>query len=226
MQNPVPDSNINPDIFVKIDTQSAQPYEIIYKININPEQGNYYHELRKVHVLVKEKEKLISESFTYHEGGDNVRSIQSQRGLSLVEVLGVIAISSFVIITISSLLVSAMSTSNKQSTKSQLQQQANYILVVWRECQESGLRYTINQESPSRITFNTFEESGTTRCSQVIENVNFQYVLTLPDEDGTTVIESEEFNPKYIKYIPVEIQVKDSKNIQKPYKITTILSRL
>ncbi|WP_339197042.1 type II secretion system protein [Solibacillus sp. FSL R5-0449] len=155
-----------------------------------------------------------------------MRSIQSQRGLSLVEVLGVIAISSFVIITISSLLVSAMSTSNKQSTKSQLQQQANYILVVWRECQESGLRYTINQESPSRITFNTFEESGTTRCSQVIENVNFQYVLTLPDEDGTTVIESEEFNPKYIKYIPVEIQVKDSKNIQKPYKITTILSRL
>ena len=68
LQDSPSDADSASDILTKVDTESAQPYEIIYKINVNPEQGNYYRKLRKVHVLVKENGKIITESFTYHEG--------------------------------------------------------------------------------------------------------------------------------------------------------------
>ncbi|MFC7685219.1 prepilin-type N-terminal cleavage/methylation domain-containing protein [Ureibacillus sp. GCM10028918] len=43
-------------------------YQITINVKKNPELGRFYRELHEVHIEVRKEGKLVSETFTYHEG--------------------------------------------------------------------------------------------------------------------------------------------------------------
>lgn len=114
--------------------------------------------------------------------------------------------------------------SEKQKTKANLQQQANYVLVVWKEHHEDGNPYEIIVSADqTNITFNLYDKNtpGTIIKTQVIEYPN--NLFTLHMDADTVPISNTTINSKSKKVIPIEILIKNENDI---YQIKTTLSRL
>lgn len=112
--------------------------------------------------------------------------------------------------------------SKNESTKSQLQQQSNYIFTVLRELHESGEPYEIIVDaSKQKITLNTYDKStlSTIISTQVIENNRFNYYLFV---SSTTPI----IDPTTTKNIEIEILITNAKNENEKYRSKTTISRL
>lgn len=91
----------------------------------------------------------------------------NSKGLTLVETLAILVISSIVMLVIFNIVSSGINNSKQIQERANLQNEANYLLTVLREFHERGETYTISfnngemfiesAESPNRAVFNTYK---------------------------------------------------------------------
>lgn len=91
----------------------------------------------------------------------------NSKGLTLIETLAILVISSIVMLVIFNIVSSGISNSKQIQERANLQNEANYLLAVLREFHERGEIYTISfnngemiiesSESLNRTVFNTYK---------------------------------------------------------------------
>jgi len=146
-----------------------------------------------------------------------MRIQKNEVGVTLMEVLVTIIITSFVLILVFSIFFNGLKVSNKAESNSSLQQEANYIIFALKKVHESGIDYTITVEDSKKITINKGQYN-----EQVIEKMKFDYEIKI----NGSPITFKSIKPKGDnKKISIELTIVDTK-IDKEYAIKTTISRL
>lgn len=97
--------------------------------------------------------------------------MNSQRGVTLVELLAVIAILSMLLVLIGSVMINGMETSNRNVTEQQLQQEANYITEVVRN------EYLKKNISDADKTIRFEESDGSLKMNGQVISTGYEYSI-------------------------------------------------
>ena len=159
-----------------------------------------------------------------------MKQLSKQNGISLVEVLAIIVIVSIVSSLIYNIMFSGMNFSEKESRKATLQQQSNYVLVVWREYHENGAPYKITVSNDAKtVKFEQYSSASFDAVTRtdVISDSRFSYELFASSEDDTIhKITQNTFIPTVDKNLKLEIVILNEGKGTSSYKLETVLSRL
>lgn len=147
--------------------------------------------------------------------------IKKDNGLTLVELLATVVILGIVSILIFSFMVNGINQSESQKEKANLQQQANYVLTVWKEYHEDGIEYEISISNNNQ-TIKFISSTNQT----IIEKSSMKYYLEIQNSLETNNLSAMKVVPHSQKRLKIRINVESGKDPTKKYDIKTTLSRL
>ena len=152
-----------------------------------------------------------------------IKQLQSEKGVTLVEVLSIIVISTIVTGLMYNIMTSGMDFSYKESSKAVMQQQSNYILTLWREYHEAGKPYeVILSDDLKLITFVQYEHINKEKVikSDLVQDPRFTYNINILNGHLNVI------DPYKNKVINIRIEIVNMGTGTPSYRMETKLSRL
>lgn len=154
--------------------------------------------------------------------------LSNENGITLIELLAVIAILSFLIVIAYNVLLSGINDSTKITDDVSLQEEMNYILTSISNMHHSQNSYSIIMDAnPNATTIKLQSKDASGAILKEIDINNNNYTYTLYDYSSntdkllqtTTTVNTS--NPLYIKIV-----ISNIKNPNDTYETKTIISRL
>lgn len=145
--------------------------------------------------------------------------MNSQRGITLVELLAAITIVSIVGLLVWGVLIQGTKYSEQAVTKNQLTQEANIVISTARSIHQNSDEYTITSNTDCGIRIGEKDFNHPNICYKV---------SNLKDSDENTINNGEDIDPRDEKYhsISFGLTVEDRENAENAVEIRTELYRL
>ncbi|MFC0270176.1 type II secretion system protein J [Metabacillus herbersteinensis] len=154
---------------------------------------------------------------------------QRQMGITLIELLAVLAIMSFLLILVGSMLINGLSYSNRAQANVLLQQEANLLVTTLDRIHKTQISYTIHlDKNPHATSITIHYENGE---AMTLSNSDYVYTLYNTSGDVETLMEpiikikQNSGDSLYFNTLPFKLVVQKKGDPELKYELRTILSR-
>jgi type II secretory pathway pseudopilin PulG len=135
-----------------------------------------------------------------------LRKVQNEKGITLVELLAAIAIVSVIAGMIVSIVISSMNNANSIEKSNDLRTQANSILFQLTNLHQNSREYTIKYEDSNKFSILSINSNGINKSS-VIDLNDYEYELYVNDEK-LTASNDITINLRDSNYLTAKIKLK------------------
>ncbi|RDW16336.1 hypothetical protein CWR48_16970 [Oceanobacillus arenosus] len=154
--------------------------------------------------------------------------MKNEKGMTLVEVLATLVIASLFMGIIYTVVMMSMEYSSVETTKTRLQQEANYIITEIQRIHRKGDCYVLSiTENEVAIAETEMESCPETDSKMRVLSSEYKYDYDIElDEDGEKIVfDKKEIHPNINNVKLTNLSIKDAENADIHVEISTIISR-